>query len=149
MSTAADELLEALREVEDPQNDADIVSMDLVNHIEIDGDTAHVSLAFNTPFAPTELVIGEAVRDTVRAAGYEPDLSADVGREHGFDEDVLPGVRNIIAVASGKGGVGKTTVAGNLAAGLDALGAEVGLLDADVHGPNAPRVLNVEGEPNV
>lgn len=149
MSEPAEDLLDRLRAVEDPMNGTDIVSLELVNEIDIVDDEATVSLAFNTPYAPTEVAIGDRIREVVKGAGYEPTLHASVGAEHGFDEDILPTVRNVVAVASGKGGVGKTTVAGNLAAGLDDMGARVGVLDADVHGPNAPRVLAVEGEPGV
>lgn len=144
--TDASTLRDRLRTVEDPMTGEDIISMDLVNEITIEDGTAHVSLAFNTPYAPAEIEIGERIRDLIAEEGFEPSLSADVGAEHGFDEDVLPGVRNVIAVASGKGGVGKTTVAANLAAGLADLGASVGLLDADVHGPNAPPVLGIDPE---
>lgn len=149
MTDPAGELLEALRDVEDPANGRDIVAMDLVNDITVEGETAGVSLAFNTPFSPTELAIGNEIREVIQGEGYDPELSAAVGAEHGFDEEVLPNVRNVVAVASGKGGVGKTTVAGNLAAGLRERGARVGLLDADVHGPNVPRVLAVDEEPGV
>jgi ATP-binding protein involved in chromosome partitioning len=143
------DLLDRLATVQDPKNDDDIVSMGLVNDVTVDGDTAEVSLAFNAPYAPAEIEIGNAVRDAVSDAGFDPELRAQFGDEHGFDADVLPGVRNVIAVASGKGGVGKTTVAANLAAGLKERGARVGILDADVHGPNVPRLLPTENEPGM
>ena len=145
------ELEERLRGIEDPLVGEDIVTMGLINDVEIDEEagTASISLAFNTPFAPAELDLGNAIRDAVRDVGLEPDLYAEAGAEHGFDDEVMPNVRNVVAVASGKGGVGKTTVAANLAAGLEQMGARVGLLDADIHGPNAPRVLPVEEEPGV
>ncbi len=149
MTELEEELEARLREVEDPLVGADVVTMGLINDVEIEDGTASISLAFNTPFAPAELELGDAIREAVRDVGLEPDLYAAVGREHGFDEEVMPNVRNVIAVASGKGGVGKTTVAANLAAGLEQMGARVGLLDADIHGPNAPRVLPVEDEPGV
>jgi ATP-binding protein involved in chromosome partitioning len=149
MTLTEAELEDELSEVEDPNNDYDIVSMGLVNDIEIDDGTASVSLAFNAPYSPAEIDIGNAIRDTVEDAGLEPGLSARVGEPHGFDESILPGVKNVIAVASGKGGVGKTTVAANLAAGLNDRGARVGILDADVHGPNVPRILPTENEPGV
>ena len=145
------ELEERLREIEDPLVGEDIVTMGLINDVSIDEEagTASISLAFNTPFAPAELDLGNAIREAVGEVGLEPDLYAEAGEEHGFDEEVMPKVRNVVAVASGKGGVGKTTVAANLAAGLEGMGARVGLLDADIHGPNAPRVLPVEEEPGV
>ncbi|CAI50561.1 Fe-S cluster carrier protein ApbC [Natronomonas pharaonis DSM 2160] len=149
MTELEDELEARLREIEDPIVGEDILSMQLINDVEIDDGTASISLAFNTPFAPAELELGDEIRAAVSDVGLEPDLYAEVGREHGFDEEVMPNVRNVVAVASGKGGVGKTTVAANLAAGLDELGARVGLLDADIHGPNAPRVLPVEEQPGV
>ncbi|MCQ4333163.1 Mrp/NBP35 family ATP-binding protein [Natronomonas sp. F2-12] len=149
MSELEDELEARLREIEDPLVGEDIITMGLVNDVEIDDGTASISLAFNTPFAPGELELGDAVREAVADVGLEPNLYAEAGEEQGFDEEVMPNVRNVVAVASGKGGVGKTTVAANLAAGLEDMGARVGLLDADIHGPNAPRVLPVEEEPGV
>jgi len=149
MSLTEAELEDKLRAVEDPLIGDDIVSLDLVNGISIDGDTAHVSLAFNSPFAPTEMDLGNEIREVITEAGFEPQLHAEVTSEQGFDDEIFPNIRNVIAVASGKGGVGKTTVAANLAAGLDKLGARVGLLDADIHGPNVPRILPVNDEPNV
>jgi ATP-binding protein involved in chromosome partitioning len=149
MTLTEPELTERLATVEDPLNDDDIVSMGLVNDVSIEGETAEISLAFNTPYAPTELDIGNEIRDVVEEAGLDHDLRARAGEEQGFDEEILPGVRNVVAVASGKGGVGKTTVAANLAAGLNDLGARVGILDADVHGPNVPRILPTENEPGV
>ncbi len=146
VSASLDSLRDALRAVEDPLNDGDIVSMDLIDDLRIEDGEAHVRMALNTPFAPAEVTMGKQIREICREVGYEPALRAHVGAEHGFDEEILPSVRNVIAVASGKGGVGKTTVAANLAAGLDDLGASVGVLDADVHGPNVPRVLGIADE---
>ncbi|NIB98006.1 Mrp/NBP35 family ATP-binding protein [Halobacterium sp. R2-5] len=147
--TTAPELRARLADVEDPLNDDDIVSMGLVNDVTVNEDTARVSLAFNAPYSPAEIDIGNDIREVVEDADLEPDLRANVGDEHGFDDEVLPGVKNVVAVASGKGGVGKTTVAANLAAGLNDRGARVGILDADVHGPNVPRILPTENEPGV
>jgi ATP-binding protein involved in chromosome partitioning len=149
MTQPETELKEQFRAVTDPMNDSDIVSMGLVNDVTISEETATISLAFNAPMAPTEIELGNEIRDRVEEEGYEPDLRARVGEEHGFDTEILPGVRNIVAVASGKGGVGKTTVATNLAAGLKEIGGRVGILDADVHGPNVPRILPPEGDPGV
>jgi ATP-binding protein involved in chromosome partitioning len=146
MTVSEAELTDRLRDVEDPLNDDDIVSMGLVTDVSIEDDTATVSLAFNSPYAPTEMDLGDEIRDVVEDAGLEPDLRARAGEDHGFDEEIMPMVKNVIAVASGKGGVGKTTVAANLAAGLGELGARVGILDADIHGPNVPRILPTDGD---
>jgi len=143
------ELEERLSEVEEPLIGDDIVSLGLVNRVKIEGETAHVSLAFNSPFAPTEMDLGQEIRAAIEEEGLNPELHADVDHLDGFDDEIFPNIRNVIAVASGKGGVGKTTVAANLAAGLDELGGRVGLLDADIHGPNVPRILPVDEEPGV
>ena len=149
MTVTEAELKDRLSTVEDPLIGDDIVSLKLVNDVRIEDGTAYISLAFNTPYAPSEMELGTEIREIVSDAGLEPVLDADVSAEQGFDEEVFPNIRNVVAVASGKGGVGKTTVAANLAAGLDRLGARVGLLDADIHGPNVPRTLPVDVEPSV
>ena len=138
---------ETLTSVEDPALGSDIVSLGLINSIELDGDTATVDLALGAPYSSAETAIAEEVRELLSAEGLDVQLTANVDRGLDPDEDVLPGVENVIAVSSGKGGVGKSTVAVNLAAGLADMGASVGLFDADVYGPNVPRMVESDERP--
>ncbi|MEZ3114323.1 Mrp/NBP35 family ATP-binding protein [Halobaculum sp. MBLA0147] len=140
---------ERLGEVTDPDLGDDLVSLGLVNAVEVDDEAGvvRVSLALGAPYAPTETEIAGDVRAALDDLSYEVDLSASVPTTLSADEQVLPGVQNVIAVASGKGGVGKSTVAVNLAAGLSQLGARVGLFDADVYGPNVPRMIDADERP--
>ena len=138
-----------LREIEDPDLGEDIVSLGLVNEISIDGEEVAIDLALGAPYSPTETAIAGEVESVLAEEGIEPDLSASVpGRDDRTGaEAVLPNVKNVIAVASGKGGVGKSTFAVNLAAGLADRGARVGLFDADVYGPNVPRMVDADQPP--
>ena len=143
-------VLERLRTIEDPDLGDDIVSLGLVNWVDVDDDgTVSISLALGAPYSPNETAIAERVREVLAEDDIEPELSAEVDRGVAPEDEVLPGVKNLIAVASGKGGVGKSTVAVNLATGLAALGARVGLFDADVYGPNVPRMLDANERPGV
>jgi ATP-binding protein involved in chromosome partitioning len=149
MTLTEHELENKLSEIDNPVTDEDIVSLGVLDDLRIEDGKAIVSLALNTPYAPAEMELGNRIRETISKEDLEPELRATAGAEHGFDEEVLPKIRNVIAVASGKGGVGKTTITANLAAGLAEKGARVGVLDADVHGPNIPRLLPIEEEPDV
>jgi len=146
----ADAVREQLRAVEDPDLGDDIVSLSLVNSVDVDhdGGVVRVDLALGAPFSPAETAIAEDVREALAGIGYDVELSASVDRGLDPDEQVLPNVENIIAVASGKGGVGKSTVAVNLAAGLSEMGARVGLFDADIYGPNVPRMVDADEHPS-
>jgi ATP-binding protein involved in chromosome partitioning len=141
----ADAVRERLRRVEDPTLGEDIVSLGLVGDIVVEDGVAEIPIALNAPFSPAESDIAARVREEVGEMGLEPSLN-QLRKER--NEDVLPGVTNVVAVASGKGGVGKSTVAVNLAAGLADRGARVGLFDADVYGPNVPRMLDETEKPD-
>jgi len=141
------EIRDRLATVEDPDLGDDLVSLGLVNDITIDDDSVTIDLALGAPYSPTETDIAENVRETLADLDVAVELSASIDEGLDASEQVLPNVTNIIAVASGKGGVGKSTVAVNLAAGLSELGADVGLFDADIYGPNVPRMLGSDERP--
>jgi ATP-binding protein involved in chromosome partitioning len=143
----AEDVRDRLRGVEDPALGDDLVSLGLVNDVEVSDDRINVSLGLGAPYSPAETGIADQVRETLADTGREVELSAAIDRGLSSEETVLPDVQNVIAVASGKGGVGKSTVAVNLAAGLSEMGARVGLFDADVYGPNVPRMLDAEEPP--
>ena len=151
---------EVLSGIDDPDLGTDIVSENLVTSIELDGDAVEVGLALEAVGSPTEESIRASVREALEAEGLEVAIVAgesdddsgglgveNVGPEAQADAEPLPGISNVIVVASGKGGVGKSTISTNLAAGLSERGADVAIFDADMYGPNVPRMLDVEGAP--
>ncbi|MFQ3284516.1 MAG: ATP-binding protein involved in chromosome partitioning [Natronomonas sp.] len=143
------DLRDRLRAVDDPELGADIVSVGILSDLAVDEGTARIKLALGAPHAPDETAIADRIRDVVNEAGLTAELSATVPPVDAHETSVLPSVRNVIVVASGKGGVGKSTIAVNLATGLSDRGADVGIFDADVYGPNVPRMLNADADPDV
>ncbi len=159
MSTDAvateDQVLEALRAVRDPDLDRDIVSLGFVKDLRICGGNVAFAIELTTPACPVkDLMKAEAQRAVAALPGVaevaiEMTARVTASRPVLGDKGLIPGVKNVLAVSSGKGGVGKSTVAVNLACALRKAGAKVGILDADVYGPNVPLMLGVKGEPRV
>src|SRR5450432_331213 len=124
----------------------------MVKTVVVDGAKVAVTIELTTPACPSRDLITKSITDAVAAVagvnGVEVNLTAKVwGRPNHPSNPRLPGVKNIIAVAAGKGGVGKSTVSTNLAAALSQLGAKVGILDADVYGPSVPQMMGPPEEP--
>jgi ATP-binding protein involved in chromosome partitioning len=151
VAVTEEQVLAALKQVRDPELHRDLVSLGMVRDVKVDGDKVEFELVLTTPACPfneqMRQMAYEAVASLPGVREVVLHVSAEVPR--GVPERTpLPSVRNIIAVGSGKGGVGKTTVAVNLAVALARLGARVGLLDADIYGPNVPRMLGVRQTPD-
>ena len=142
-------VIEALRGVDDPELHQDLVSLGMVKEVGIDGDQVALKIDLTTPACPMKGQIEADVKAALYAIADVNIAGVDItfgSQVRGQQQDALPGVKNIIAVGSGKGGVGKSTVSANLAVSLALEGASVGLLDADIYGPSQARMFSVEGK---
>ncbi|HLG15078.1 MAG TPA: iron-sulfur cluster carrier protein ApbC [Blastocatellia bacterium] len=153
-SVTRDAVLAALRGIKDPDLNRDIVELNFIRDLAINEGAVRFRIVLTTPACPVKAQIESAAREAVLGLpgvkGVEVKMEAEVPKGRGVgDKQSVPGVRNIIAVSSGKGGVGKSTVAVNLAVALAQRGARVGLLDTDVYGPNVPIMVGVNEEPQV
>jgi len=142
------DVLKALLNVEDPDLKKDIVTLGMVRDVKVEGKKISFTVMLTTPACPMKDLIQRACVNAVHLlVDKEAEVNVTMSSEVTTSRDknaVLPKVKNIIAVASGKGGVGKSTVAVNLAIGLAKAGAKVGLLDGDIYGPSIPLMLGLE-----
>lgn len=147
-----DQVLGVLKKVQDPDLRKDIVSLGFIRNLKIDGSSVHFDLNLTTPACPVrDQMRDQAVALVKELPGVEKvdvNMTSEVRQAPAMDRTALKGVRNIVAVGSGKGGVGKSTIAVNIAASLAAAGAKVGLLDADIYGPTTPIMLGNDTAPS-
>lgn len=151
MSYTQEDILNALRHVDDPDIHKDIVSLNMISDIELTDNKVKFRLTLTTPACPLKEKIKSdcinAIHQHVNESlEVEVEIDATVTTLRDLSVNILPSVKNIICVASGKGGVGKSTVAVNLAVSLARQGASVGLIDADILGPSIPTMLGVKGK---
>ena len=149
-----EQIIEALKKVQDPELHRDIVSLGMVKDLAVINGKVTFTVELTTPACPLRESIETDCRKALAGISglnaVEINFGAQVrGSKSGAGQtDLLPTVKNVVLVAAGKGGVGKSTVAANLAVALKAHGASTGLLDADIYGPSVPMLMGVKGEPN-
>ncbi len=148
-------VMQALCEVQDPELHQDLVTLGMIGEVDASPEAVRVKVILTTPACPLRNEIGDDVKAAVRSVAPDAEVTVEFGSKvqqakRGAptgESQLLPEVRNVVLVASGKGGVGKSTVAANLAVALAATGARVGLMDADIHGPSMPIMMGVDGFP--
>jgi ATP-binding protein involved in chromosome partitioning len=148
---SVDSVLQVLKPVQDPELRKSLVDLNMIRNVKIDGGDVSFTLVLTTPACPLRQFIVEDCERAIKTLPQVDRVSVEVTAETPQQKSSLPdragidGVKNILAVSSGKGGVGKSTVAVNVAVALAQAGAKVGVIDADVYGPNAPIMLGLEG----
>jgi ATP-binding protein involved in chromosome partitioning len=151
MAITVDSVIDALKYVDDPDLKKDLVTLGMVKDVVVDGKNVSFTVVLTTPACPMKDMIHNACVNAVKhyvdkEAIVNVNMTANVTSTRDKDLGTLSKVKNIIAVASGKGGVGKSTVASNLAVALSKQGAKVGLVDADIYGPSQTIMFDVQNE---
>lgn len=141
-------VLDVLRPVQDPELRRSLVELNMIRNVQVDGGTVRFTLVLTTPACPLrEFIVEDCKNAVMTLAGVETvdvEVTAEIPQQPSLpDRQGIAGVKNIIAVSSGKGGVGKSTVSVNLAVALAQMGAKVGLMDADIYGPNTPNMMGL------
>jgi ATP-binding protein involved in chromosome partitioning len=150
-----EDVLSSLRNVEDPDLKKDLVSLNMVKEIEINGNKVNITIELTTPACPLkDKIESDCISEIKKSQPFVNEVKVKMtskvsSKTHPAKNSILPGVKNTIAVASGKGGVGKSTVAVNLAVALAMEGAKVGLIDADIYGPSIPMMLGIKEKPKI
>ena len=146
------DVLDALKGVKDPDLNRDLVDLGMIKDVRIADGTIFLTVNLTTPACPLKAQIERDVRNALTSRigddwAYQVNMSAEVRGKGITEKGDIPGIKNVIAVGSGKGGVGKSTMAAAIAFGLQSYGAKVGLMDADVYGPSIPHLVGASGRP--